>query len=165
MRVSASWGALLSEERNGVPPRTAPTVFFLALASIVASVANAQTPRPAPECPPPARVDSAKDKYGTTVVADPYRWLEDQESPETRAWVAAQHKCTEAALSNLPGRAQITKRLGELLHTDSFEIPVERGGRYFFRKRMAGQDLFLLYMRRGASGSEEVLIEDRKSVV
>lgn len=159
MRVSASWAVLPSKRRNRVPPGTATILLFLGVAFIVDGVACAQTPRLAPECPPPARVDSAEDKYGTTVVADPYRWLEDQESPETRAWINAEQKCTEAALLNLPGRAQITKRLGELLHTDSFEIPVERGGRYFFRKRPAGQDLFLLYMRHGASGPEEVLID------
>jgi prolyl oligopeptidase len=106
-----------------------------------------------------ARIDSAKDTYGSTVVADPYRWLEDQNSQETRAWIEAEEKCTEAALSNFSGRAQLTKRLGELLHTDSFEAPVERGGRYFYRKHPAEQDLSLLYIRRGLNASEEVLID------
>jgi prolyl oligopeptidase len=119
----------------------------------------AQEPTPAAKCPPAARIDSAKDTYGSTVVADPYRWLEDQNSPETRAWIDAEQKCTEATLSKLPGRAQLTKRLSELLHTDSFEAPVERGGRYFFRKRPAGQDLFSLYIRRGLNAPEEVLID------
>jgi prolyl oligopeptidase len=90
-----------------------------------------ETPSPA-KCPPAARLDSAKDTYGSTIVIDPYRWLEDQNSPETRAWIGSEQKCREAALSNLPGRAQLTKRLGELLHTDSFEAPVERGGRQRF---------------------------------
>src|SRR5262249_5460536 len=72
------------------------------------------------KCPPAARVDDAKDTYGSTVVADPYRWLEDQKSPETRAWIGAEQKCTEAALSGLPGRAEISKRLAALLHTDTF---------------------------------------------
>jgi prolyl oligopeptidase len=109
--------------------------------------------------PPTARVDSAKDTYGSTVVADPYRWLEDQNSPETRAWIDSEQKCTEAALSNLPGRAQLNMRLTELLHTDSFEPPVERGGRYFFRKRLAGQDLMQLYVRRSLNGPDELLID------
>ncbi|HEX4542987.1 MAG TPA: prolyl oligopeptidase family serine peptidase [Candidatus Acidoferrum sp.] len=132
---------------------------FLATCAIFAQFTSAQTTPGSPKCPPATRIDSAKDAYGTTVVADPYRWLEDQDSPETRAWIDAEQKCTEAALLNLPGRAQIAKRLGELLHTDAFEAPVERGGRYFFRKRPAGQDLYLLYIRRGLNAPDEVLID------
>src|SRR5438552_11954011 len=94
-----------------------------------------------------------------TVVADPYRWLEDQESKETRAWIEAEHKCTEAALSQIAGRGSISARIEELLHTDTYEAPVERGGRYFYRKRPAGGDLSLLYVRRGLSAPEEVLID------
>jgi prolyl oligopeptidase len=111
------------------------------------------------KCPPPTRVEAAKDTYGTTVVADPYRWLEDQESKETRAWIDVQDKCTEAALSKLPGRDAIAKRLTELYRIDSFGIPEVRNGRYFFTKRLAGQDLNLLYMRQGSSGPDEVLID------
>ena len=113
----------------------------------------------AAKCPPPARIDTVTDTYGTTIVPDPYRWLENQNSPETRAWIAAEQKCTQASLSDLPGRAQISQRLGELLHTDSFETPIERGGRYFFRKRLAGQDLYLVYMRHGLRAEDEVLID------
>jgi len=132
---------------------------FLAASLLLMGLSRAQTSSEPGKCPPTTRVDSAKDTYGSTVVADPYRWLEDQDSPETRAWIAAEQKCTEAALSNLPGRVEIAKRLSELLHTDSFEIPVERGGRYFFQKRLAGQDLMQLYMRRGPWARDELLID------
>jgi prolyl oligopeptidase len=127
----------------------------------LASLASAQnqTAAPVAKCPPAARIDSAKDTYGSSVVPDPYRWLEDQDSTETRAWISAQQKCTEAALSKLPGRAQLAARLAELLHTDSFEAPMERGGRYFFRKRTGTQDLFQLYVRRAANGPDELLID------
>ncbi len=126
---------------------------------ITAHLTRAQELMETAKCPPTARIDSAKDTFGTAVVADPYRWLEDQDSPETRAWIETEQKCTAAALSNLPGRAQIAKRLGELLHTDSFEAPVERGGRYFFRKRLADQDLMQLYIRRSLSAPDELLID------
>jgi prolyl oligopeptidase len=143
--------------------RSATQVFLralgLALCMLCVTSASSQTPSASAKCPPATRTDGASDTYGSTVVADPYRWLEDQNSPETRAWIAAQQKCTEAALSNLPGRAEIARRLGELLHTDSFEVPTERGGRYFFRKRAAGQELYVVYMRRGLTGSDEVLID------
>lgn len=135
-----------------------PAIFFLfCMGGICPSILRAQDS--AAKCPPSARVDSAKDTFGTTIVPDPYRWLEDQDSPETRAWIAAEQRCTEGTLSKLPGRTELSKRLAELLHTDSFELPVERGGRYFFRKRLAGQDLSLLYVRRGAKGADEVLID------
>jgi prolyl oligopeptidase len=100
-----------------------------------------------------------KDTYGDTVVADPYRWLEDQESSETRTWIEAQQRCTAAALSSIPDRASLSSRFGELLHTDSYEAPTERGGRYFYRKRPAGGDLSLLYFRRGVNAPEEILID------
>src|SRR5580698_1063564 len=57
-----------------------------------------------PACPPATRVDNVNDTYGTTVVTDPYRWLEDQTSPATRAWIKAEDACTDAALGKLPGR-------------------------------------------------------------
>lgn len=111
------------------------------------------------KCPPVARVDSVKDKYGATEVADPYRWLEDQETPETRAWIAAEQKCTEAALGLLPNRGQISKRIAELLHRDNYEPPIERNGRYFFRKRPADGDLSMVYLKTNQETQPEVLID------
>jgi prolyl oligopeptidase len=159
--VSTNWNRIPRARHRPIIPW--PCVlrggFVLALALWTTGFTDAQETAPTAKCPPAARLDSAKDTYGDTVVADPYRWLEDQNSPETRAWIAAEQKCTDAVLSKLPGRAQISKRLGELLHTDSFEAPVERGGRYFFRKRLAGQDLYVLYVRRGLNASDEVLVD------
>jgi prolyl oligopeptidase len=147
--------------RTSIGPRRAALrgALLLAVSLQIAWPARAQESAPAAKCPPAARIDSAKDTYGSTLVPDPYRWLEDQNSPETRAWIEAEQKCTDAALSNLAGRAQLTKRLADLLHTDSFEAPVERGGRYFFRKRLAGQDLMQLYIRRAWNAPDEVLID------
>jgi prolyl oligopeptidase len=146
-------------KRTGLPGRVVQGALLLGMSLQISDRAHAQEPASPAKCPPAARIDSAKDTYGSTVVSDPYRWLEDQNSPETRAWIDAEQKCTEAALSNFPGRAQLTKRLGELLHTDSFEPPVERGGRYFYRKHPADQDLSLLYIRRGLNAPEEILID------
>jgi prolyl oligopeptidase len=110
-------------------------------------------------CTPSTRLDNVEDKYGKTVVVDPYRWLEDQESKETRAWIEAQDKCTETALRKLPGREAITKRLTELYRIDTYGLPEEHGGRYFFTKRLAGQDLTLICMRHSANGADEVLVD------
>jgi prolyl oligopeptidase len=133
--------------------------FLLFSTFLLGGATRSQTPASGPKCPPPARLDSAKDSYGSTVVADPYRWLEDQNSPETRSWIEAQQKCTEAAISHLPGRTEVAKRLTDLLHNDSFGTPTERGGRYFFRKRLASMDLSQIVIRRGPHASDEVLID------
>jgi prolyl oligopeptidase len=124
----------------------------------IISTATAQS-SPGIKCPPPARIDNVKETYGKTVVSDPYRWLEDQQSVETRGWIRAEDTCTDAALSKLPGRLAVSKRLGELYHTDSYSAPIERSGRYFFTKRLAGQDLSQIYMRRSRTGPDEILID------
>ncbi len=111
------------------------------------------------KCPPPTRVEDMKETIHGVVVSDPYRWLEDQNSPETRAWIDAQNACTQNVLKTLPGSETISNRLGELIKVDTIHLPTARGGRFFYSKRTAGQDLFVLYMRRGANGAEEVLVD------
>jgi prolyl oligopeptidase len=159
--VPTRWNDNLRAHRNrtGALRWVLQGILLLAMDLQAADLSRAQQPASPAKCPPEARVDSVKDTYGSTVVSDPYRWLEDQNSPETRSWIEAEQKCTEAALSNFTGRAQLAKRLGELLHTDSFEAPTERGGRYFFRKRLAAQDLMQLYVRRSLSAPDESLID------
>jgi prolyl oligopeptidase len=105
------------------------------------------------------RKDSTVDVLHGVSIPDHYRWLEDQNSPETRAWLDAENRCTEAALRSVPGRAQITKRLGELEKTDSLGTPIERSGDYFFSMRPAGHDLYIIYRRHGLEGPDEVLID------
>jgi prolyl oligopeptidase len=75
-------------------------------------------------------VDRVSDTYGKTTVVDPYRWLEDQDSKETREWIEAQDRCTEAALSKLPEREAIARRLTELFRIDAYGLPEEFAGRY-----------------------------------
>lgn len=109
--------------------------------------------------PPPTRVEVVVDTLHGVPVADPYRWLEDQDSPETRAWIAEQNRYADDLARQFPARDQLRKRFGELLRADRVSIPVERGGRYFFSKRAADQDLFVLYVRRGLDGEDEILVD------
>jgi prolyl oligopeptidase len=109
--------------------------------------------------PPVARTDEVKDNYFGTEIADAYRWLEDQQSPETRKWIDAENAYTRSVLDPLPGREKLKKRLTELLNVDVYTTPVERNGRYFFTKRVAGQDQFVLCMRNGRNGTDEVLVD------
>ncbi|MGA9184655.1 MAG: prolyl oligopeptidase family serine peptidase [Candidatus Acidiferrales bacterium] len=111
------------------------------------------------KCPPVTRKDDTVDVLHGVSVADPYRWLEDQESAETRAWITAEDKCTEAALGQLADRAAISKRLSELMKVDSIGLPTERNGEYFFAERHPDQDLYVIYKRHGLDGTDEVLVD------
>jgi prolyl oligopeptidase len=123
-----------------------------------ASAQSAQA-KDAVKCPPVTRKDSVVDVLYGVSVSDPYRWLEDQDSAETRAWLEAENRCTEVALRSVPGREQITKRLSELQKTDAYGTPLQRNGDYFFDKRAAGQDLYLICRRHGLNGADEVLLD------
>src|SRR2546421_7176572 len=113
---------------------------FLAGVLLCASAWSASKPTP-----PPTRTDNVTDTLHGVEIVDPYRWLEDQKSPETRAWIAEQQKYTEKVLAPLPGRDAIAKRLGELMRTDNMTTPSVRAGRYFFSKRAADQDMPVHY--------------------
>ena len=132
--------------------RLCPVLCFLVLCAAASACA-------AVVAPPVTRRDDVREKLHGVEVSDPYRWLEDQESAETRAWIEAQNAFTTSALSAVPGKAQIKKRLTELLRTEAVGIPFERGGWYFFSKRKADQDLAVLYRRKGLSGVDEVLVD------
>jgi prolyl oligopeptidase len=109
--------------------------------------------------PPPTKVDNFREVMHGVEIIDPYRWLEEQESPETRAWIDAQNKYTHSLLDELPSRPLIQKRLSELLRIDTVSSPFEWGGRYFLYKKRAEDDLSILYVRQGLNGKDEILID------
>jgi prolyl oligopeptidase len=111
--------------------------------------------------PPKTAAEAIKETLHGVELVDPYRWLEEQNSPETRAWIGEQNAFSRSVLDELPGRDAIAKRLEELLRIDSVGVPRERGGRYFFTRRSKDADLPVLYVRRGAKGADEVLIDPR----
>ena len=95
-------------------------------------------------------------------ITDPYRRLEDAQSPETRAWIGEQMKYTEGYLSQVKDRPAIVKRLTELEHVESYGIPTERRGKYFFMKRLADESQSSIYMRKGLHGADERLVDATK---
>lgn len=113
----------------------------------------------APPAPPETRVEPVVDVLHGTEVHDPYRWLEDGRSPETRQWIKAQNERTEQYLARVPYRDAIRRRLTELMKLESRGLPVARGERLFFAKRAAEQDLYVLCMRAGKQGADEVLVD------
>jgi prolyl oligopeptidase len=127
---------------------------FVILMISSTSFGQAQVPKP-----PPTKVDNFREVIHGVEIIDPYRWLEGQDHPETRAWIDAQNKYTHSLLDGLPSRPLIQKRLSELLRVDSMGTPVEQGGRYFLFKKRAEDDLSILYVRQGLNGKDEVLID------
>jgi prolyl oligopeptidase len=109
--------------------------------------------------PPATKRDAVVDHLHGVDVADPYRWLEDQQAPATRAWIDEQNAYTESVVGPLAGKAQIERRLTELMKIESIGTPTVRAGRYFYTKRRADQDLQVLYMRRSRDAQEEVLVD------
>jgi prolyl oligopeptidase len=146
--------------------RTRPMILLL----ILLSAGCAQRPQPAAAPatrserlafpPPPVTVVQpvSETLHGVTIT-DPYRWLEDQNSPETRRWIADENRYTDTVLARLPQRASIEKRLMELQQTSVTTTPINRSGRYFYTKRGVGQDLFAIYMRQGLGGPEQLLVD------
>jgi prolyl oligopeptidase len=103
--------------------------------------------------------EQVKDNYHGVEVADPYRWLEDQHSPATRAWIDAQNKYTQALLDSWPEREQLKRRVAGLLKIASIDVPTEHNGRLFFMRRDADQDQGVLCLRKSHGGGDEVLVD------
>jgi len=112
--------------------------------------------------PPATRTDNAKDVLHGVELVDPYRWLEDQKSPETREWIGVQNAYTRSILDKVPGRERLKKRFTELMRIDSVGRPFSRGGRYFLSRKSADAEQAVLIMRQGLSGSDEVLVDPSK---
>jgi prolyl oligopeptidase len=92
-------------------------------------------------------------------VTDPYRWLEDQNAPGTRDWIEQQRGYARAYLDAIPGRDRIRTRIRELLDVETYDSIEKSGDRYFFRKRLPGQEQPCLYMRQTRAGNDQLLID------
>jgi prolyl oligopeptidase len=128
---------------------------FVALIIQAGFVASAQEHKG----PPKTKTDNVTETLHGVTITDPYRWLEDQKSPETRAWIDAQNEYTQSLLGAVPGRDKIKQRLEQLMKIDTIGVPSARGDRYFFSKRRADQNQAVIYMRKGLDGKDEVLID------
>jgi prolyl oligopeptidase len=127
--------------------------------AMVSSVACAAAPPPARfEYPETRKVDQV-DTYHGTQVADPYRWLEDDNSPDTAAWVEAQNKVTFAYLEKIPFRAQLKTRLERLYNYPKYSAPSRKRDLFFFYRNEGLQNQSVLYVQQGIDGKPEVLID------
>ncbi len=111
---------------------------------------------------PAARKEAQVDDYHGTKVADPYRWLEDPDSAESRAWIEAENKVTFAFLHGIPAREKIQKRLTELWNYERFGIPFREGGRYFITRNDGLQNQGVLYTMDSLNGEMRLLLDPNK---
>ncbi len=98
---------------------------------------------------PDTKKTSQVDEYFGTKVADPYRWLEDDRSEETKDWVIAQNKVANAYISQIPFRDAIKKRLTELWNYEKYSAPFKEGGYTYFYKNDGLQNQSVLYRQKG----------------
>ena len=99
------------------------------------------------------RKDDQVDDYHGTKVADPYRWLEDDNSAETLAWVNAQNQVTLNYLEQIPYRSQLKQRLEELYNYPKYGIPSRSGAYYLWSKNDGLQNQSVLYVQKGLRGN------------
>ena len=139
--------------------------FGLLLAAVVAlglGCTAGTLPSPARLSYPPTKTVDVVDDYHGTKVADPYRWLEETDSPAVKGWIEAQNKVSFGYLAKLPRRAEIKKRLTKLWNYERFSVPVNRGGRYFFLHNDGLQNQSSLCVADSLTAAPRVLLDPNK---
>ena len=143
-------------------PATAPPYSAPALGAWHAEPPAVRAPRRASArrlaYPPARRLDHVDLLHGVPV-PDPYRWLEDLDSPETRAWVTAENRLTFSYLDGIAARPRVRRRLTELWNYEKYGLPIREGGRYFFAKNDGLQNQSAIYTLEQLDGTPELLID------
>ena len=108
---------------------------------------------------PETRKSDQVDVYHGTKVADPYRWLEDDNGAETKAWVKSQNEVTDKFLNALPQREAVKKLLTDLYNFEKFGIPSKEGKRYFWTRNDGLQQQNVLYTAISLTGTPQIAID------
>lgn len=108
---------------------------------------------------PETRKDSVVNNYFGTQVPDPYRWLENDTSEETKNWVVAQNKVTFSYLNAIPFKQKIVDRLTEIYNYERYSAPFKQGTRYFYYKNNGLQNQSVLYMLEKLDGEPKILLD------
>jgi prolyl oligopeptidase len=109
--------------------------------------------------PPPALEDHTTETIHGVQVADPYRWLEDSQNPQTRAWITAEQAYTASLLTSRPEMDSLRRDVHALADLEEAQRVLFRHGRYFILKREPGHAIAALYLREGDAGPEKLLID------
>lgn len=132
--------------------------FAILLVTAFAAAIPAQT---RPDYPKPRRSAQVDDYHGTKV-SDPYRWMEDVDSPETAAWVAAENKLTDAYLSKIPERDKIRARLTQLWNYERYSAPSKVGSKYIYSKNDGLQNQSVMYIADSVKDVGRVFFDPNK---
>ena len=108
---------------------------------------------------PQTRQNDRVDDYHGVKVADPYRWLEDPNSEETKAWIEAQNRVTFGYLQEIPAREKLKQRLTQLWDFAKYGVPYKQGDRYFYSKNDGLQNQSVLYVLEDLEGQPQVLLD------
>jgi len=111
---------------------------------------------------PTSQKGTQQDNYFGTLVDDPYRWLEDDLSADTKNWIKAQNEVTDDYLSQIPYREQIRKRLENLWNYEKEGAPFKEGEYIYYYKNNGLQNQHVLYRKKGEKGTEEVFLDPNK---
>ena len=135
--------------------KTTKTILLMGMTLITASGAMAQARINYPKAP---RVDTV-DYYFGTPVADPYRWLEDDNSAQTAAWVAAENKLTQQYMSRIPFRDKVRKRLTEIANYSKMTAPMKVKGKYYYFANDGLQNQSVLYCRDSRDSQPRMVLD------
>lgn len=112
--------------------------------------------------PPVAPIRAVTDEYFGVKVSDPYRYMEDLNDPEVKEWFKQQDAYTRSVLAEIPGRAALLARIRQLNQAGParvFDVQRYQNGRYYYQKRLSGEEVGKLYERVGLSGPEKLLLD------
>jgi prolyl oligopeptidase len=111
--------------------------------------------------PKPKKVEQVDDYHGVKV-ADPFRWLENPDAPESREWINAQNKITDAYLATIPERQMIKDRLTKLWNYEKYSAPFKRGNNYFYTKNDGLQNQSIMYIAKSIDDPGRVFLDPNK---
>lgn len=144
-----SAGASVTSGQEGTPtPVTRPTSDTTAKAATSSMLKYPRT----------RRADQV-DEYHGQKIEDPYRWLEELDSEETKAWVAAQSQVTSSYLEQLPARNKLRQRLTKLWNFERYGLPQKHGNRYFFARNSGLENQNAVYWTEGLQGATRLLLD------
>ena len=148
---SLSWKQYLISSKIKIKMIRKFSILSIAVLAMLMSAAQIKYPE--------TRKVTQVDDYFGTKVNDPYRWLEDDKSTETAAWVAAENEVTQDYLSKIPFREQVRKRLEEMWNYPKYTSPKKVGEYYYYYKNDGLQNQSILYRQKGLNGAPEVFLD------
>lgn len=111
---------------------------------------------------PKAKKVEQIDDYHGTKVADPYRWLENPDAPDSREWIEAQNKVTNEYLATIPERQMIKDRLTKLWNYEKYSAPMKRGDNYFYTKNDGLQNQSVYYISKSVNDPGKIFFDPNK---